>query len=603
MSYFGATDPNVNSTVPPRPPGGFQYDPRTDSWSNFFIDDDYYWTDLSSSFALFQRPNSPTLFQANIGDNTIVNLGMLKNHSFANVASWSLNPAIHGYPIKLVYGNNSIYQFGTQVDNNRTGALRYTITRIPLPSNPTTIDHFDQGLQVYQAPAMGNCTQGYISSSYYKDTLYVFCQGLDSDMEAGIGLVMTLTQNDAALDDAYETYIRRLSGAIIQPFDFLHSREAFVVNTPDDLTIQLVSLEPSDIGWTTAVSYYINITDPYGFPVRNQSSHVGAIVGGAVGGAIFIAIVVFCVIAWLRWPRWRRKLREKVLKMTNDDDENHGDNALRTAKGNNDKIEESPSDEIDTSGKILVTDDRELDDVMDVNTVYMKDIRFENHPKPGVVTSMNDTSSFHSGENGRAAHSEEMGSNSHTLRDSISTSASTASTTTNISREQTVEPKLPPIERLTHTPSAPYIYNLSPDGARPLKTTSSLPDVRQPQQQPVDVPGFDNTNFERSKEWTMESSQDDLTMDIAPPYSQDLYLSHLQTPSFPIPPTPTAPIFFSDAAEVPSTSTTTDSEAIAITENNQMSNSNETEPIYSPSIEQEDELERNNASRLSLRAS
>ncbi|KAF9143636.1 hypothetical protein BGX20_007097, partial [Mortierella sp. AD010] len=225
--------------------------------------------------------------------------------------------------------------------------------------------------------------------------------GVDDDMGPGIGMVMEFQDGknrSTGLNDAYGTYIPRLSGASIQPIDGSKGRFAFVVNTPDDYPMQTISLEKSDYGQTDSVEYNLNITAPYGFPVLPPPNHTAAIVGGTVGGVALFLVIGFLILARRRWPQWRRKLRAKIVKMMSVEDDDLDD---KSGLQGGTKIEEPsiPSD-VDVGGKILVTDDMELDDIVDVDKGYMQNVELGRHPRPAICTSLNkdDTLSQHSEE-------------------------------------------------------------------------------------------------------------------------------------------------------------------------------------------------------------
>ncbi|KAF9900248.1 hypothetical protein BX616_002649, partial [Lobosporangium transversale] len=96
MSYFNLTESSLPpNPFPKRPPGGLQYDPRNNHWSNFTLAPDYRWDDSTTSFTIFEWPGTSTLFQANIGTDNSVNIGKLVStdqglDQFVNVMSWTL---------------------------------------------------------------------------------------------------------------------------------------------------------------------------------------------------------------------------------------------------------------------------------------------------------------------------------------------------------------------------------------------------------------------------------------------------------------------------------------------------------------------------------
>ncbi|KAG0328659.1 hypothetical protein BGZ99_004929 [Dissophora globulifera] len=399
MSYFNLTDPTVvipdQYLLPRRKPGGFQYDPRNNRWSNFTLDPNYRWGDISATYALFQWPNTTTLYQANVGNSTTVNIGLLASDKdddskqFVSITSWDLDPSVYGYPSRLFFGNNILYQFGTLVANNKTGALRNTLTRIPLSGDAATFMLPDD-LPVYNATALDQCTPSFITANYYKDTLYVFCQGVDTDIEPGVGLVMKFRDGavrDTALSNFSETDFDRISGASIQPIggDNNQNRFAFVVNAPSGYSMEGMALDDADLGIVTSVGYYLNITEPYGFSITDPPNHTPAIIGGSVAGVLLLLAIAAYFLVRRRWPQWRRKLRAKIILMMSADDLNENPKFY--------KFEESSRQSFDSGrDKILVTDDMDLEGIVDVGTGYMQNVTFGQHPRP--AASYSATASF-----------------------------------------------------------------------------------------------------------------------------------------------------------------------------------------------------------------
>lgn len=296
----------------------------------------------------------------------------------------------YGYPSRLVYGNNVLYQFGTRLANNRTGKLDTILTRIPLSGS---LDSFmpPSNLQTYNASSMSDCAPGYLSTSFYQDILYVFCQGADGPIGPGPGIVMMFqdgpSYRDKALSPSYQTDIDRLSGAAIQPIggDVAGTQTpfAFIVNAPGYWTVQSISLENATFGDGSGVDFNINITAPYGDPHQEQSNNLPAIIGGSVvGGLLVIALTLYFVLR-KRWPVWRRKLGTRIVAAMMKDDHMEGSD-----KDCINKIED-PSSSVDLDGrdKILVTEDMEEHGI-DVSTGYMKEVGLEHHPRPAITTTM-----------------------------------------------------------------------------------------------------------------------------------------------------------------------------------------------------------------------
>ncbi|KAF9084445.1 hypothetical protein BGX29_002546, partial [Mortierella sp. GBA35] len=403
MSAFNLTDPDYpgNPNVPQRPSGGFQYNPHTTSWTNFGLAPDYLWGDVTDSFTVFAWPGTTTLVQANVGTTTTVSLGVMKTNAtgspqFVNAVSWTLDPTTHGYPSRLVYGNNVLYQFGTLVANNRTGQLDTIMTRIPLSGNLETFAP-PANLQRFNASSMSGCTPSYVSTSFYKDILYVFCQGIDTAIGPGQGIVMRFKDgpsgHDKALSPANQTDIGQLSGAAIQPIggtdDGKHDPFAFVVNAQGQSMMQGIWLGEANLGEGQWVDYNINITAPYGEEWTNPPNHTPAIIGGSVAGGLLVLALIFYFVLRKRWPGWRRKLRVKIVEAMMEED--HKDNSSDRDAIN--KIEERSSSSIynsfglDGRDKILVTEDMEESGI-DVSTGYMREVGLEQHPRPNIITTI-----------------------------------------------------------------------------------------------------------------------------------------------------------------------------------------------------------------------
>jgi hypothetical protein len=85
-------------TLPLIPTGGFQYDPRTGSWTELKASADYQWKgDPTTSFTIFSWPNTSTLYLAAIGNSSSINVGMLTPGAgnqtgpiFVNSFNWTL---------------------------------------------------------------------------------------------------------------------------------------------------------------------------------------------------------------------------------------------------------------------------------------------------------------------------------------------------------------------------------------------------------------------------------------------------------------------------------------------------------------------------------
>ncbi|KAF9343610.1 hypothetical protein BGX34_006563, partial [Mortierella sp. NVP85] len=161
-----------------REPGGFQYDPRTDSWKEFTLKQGYLWGDVKPSFTLFNWPNSSTLYHANIAQSAgAVNLGRLDPDSnmFINVKSWTLEPKVYGYPIYLVAGKDALYHFGTIVSDDRTGAFQTKLTKILLSGDNGISFTPPLNSPVLNVTSVNDCDLSKIEVKYYKEMIYMLC--------------------------------------------------------------------------------------------------------------------------------------------------------------------------------------------------------------------------------------------------------------------------------------------------------------------------------------------------------------------------------------------------------------------------------------------
>ncbi|KAI1316828.1 hypothetical protein EDD11_009406 [Mortierella claussenii] len=566
MSYFNLTDSTYNMTQPPkRPPGGLQYDPRSDTWSNFTLAPGYKWGDYSATFALFQWPGTSTLFQANIGSATKVNVGMLDvdeddSGKFENVFSYELNPAIYGYPSRLFFGNNVLYQFGTIVVNNRTGQLNNLMTRIPLSGNPATFKPPTNPI-LYNATSLNACATTYITGSYYKDTLYIFCQGVDSDLFLGVGGVILFKDSDNKTDSGlsafYDSDIDRFYGSTIQPIggadDGDLPRFAYMTNAPTGIPQIGIWLDPKEIGDVVSAGYDVNITNPYGDEfASDKSSRTHAIVGGSVGGGMVLLLLLAFFLIRRRWPQWRRQLKAKIVERlsphdSSDDHNNEGKDTDPINGGQSDKIEEPSIHSCDMDGrdKILVTEEME----MDLARGYMKDVALERHPRPTFVTTLNTDEEEEVLDDTavRIRHSMAMVplQTSASSRTELSDPAIGPRPASSGSSSSTALASMPHPLATTitiHNPSAPHLYTHA-DGT---KTSQSQLSTLMPSAH------IDSTKAQEAEDIKATARESALYEEAAPPYighyqeQQEMNLSSLTRPSFPLPPTPTAPSFITE---------------------------------------------------------
>ncbi|KAF9903508.1 hypothetical protein BX616_001606 [Lobosporangium transversale] len=424
MSYFNLTltDESYPRSRPTRAPGGLQYDPRSNRWSNFSIAPDYRWDDATANFILFNWPGTSTLFQATIGTANTINIGKLYSNGedfnmFSNIANWTLDPLIYGDPKWLFYGNNMLYQVGTYLYNNKTGALKTIMTQIPISGNPLVFQP-PTNPRVLKSDSLDTCDLSFLYGSYYKDTLYIFCQGQDGDSFAGFGGVSLYEDikdnngSDASLDGPYRYNLDQVKGASFQPIEGYYNEElkrfALMINSADGFPMVGLPLHQPFSAGATKVTYEINITDNYGTPFHlPENNNTGAIIGGSVvGGLISLALMMYLLVRW-RWPQWQRWLKSKILQILSADDseeelgprgkhslngDDSSDNMDRPgARENVNKIEDPLLQNYDFDGrdKVLATENGMSTNAIDTATAYMQGVPLQRHPRPTFFTTLN----------------------------------------------------------------------------------------------------------------------------------------------------------------------------------------------------------------------
>ncbi|KAI1317404.1 hypothetical protein EDD11_008468 [Mortierella claussenii] len=419
-------------------PGGFQYDPRTREWSNFTLAADYRWGDFSATFTLFTWPGTDVLYQANIAQSAIstINLGMLTKKEdgtgvFVNSGSWALDLNTHGYPQRLVFGDDVLYQFGSIVSDNRTGVFKTIVTRIPL-AGPNGTDFIPPtNLATLSTTENRNCSSDDTYSEFGRDILYLICQS-KSRLSArydtlgmifrfrndGAGnLVMDPVQKMDYYPSQYSGYLvswNKSSTWLYMPSDFMPASFQ-----------RMFYLEGPNSGQYESVLYDINISEPLaiGDTPYDYYSPEPSMTLPITLGVIFAFLVIagaFFFVAhrrWPRfkvvtWPRWKRAIKVKIIEFLTRGDDEHTVNYLENehigAKNTTrdqgpryDKIEELSTHNLkldDVEGKILVTADMELSDledaeqkVLDVDTGYMQDVQLVYHPRPAIAISLSAT--------------------------------------------------------------------------------------------------------------------------------------------------------------------------------------------------------------------
>ncbi|KAF9160764.1 hypothetical protein BGX21_002660 [Mortierella sp. AD011] len=517
------------SPAPPTPEG-FQYDPRTNAASSFTLSADYHWGDVDNTFALFTWPNTTLLYLANIADpsNGTINLGMLKKNedgssTFVNAGGWTLDPNTYGYPRKLGFGQDSIYQFGSIVANNMTGAFKSLLTRIPLSGPNGTVFSPPTNLPVYEIDNFNNCSYTDSSMRPYRDMLYFICEATDATDTGPVERTYLFKYNTTgviSINPGGTASESRFMSNGFQPISGGGNSSVWVYAPP-----RWMSLDPNIIGAfkpedTLAL---VNITESFeSYP--KYIRHTDPTTYISIGVSVFVLLVI-AIIVWRNWrhvvkfrtqiwPRWKRKIKAKIIDFASRIDDGDDGSKISDADGSLgsgtryeksdptiNKIEEMPMQLIDAEEghKILVTPDMDLSDldevtitaaslpppaVVDVNVGYMMAVNLDTHPRPAVVMTLSDDSIL---GNGRLDNSSE--NNLNLLRPDFTVSFALLS-------------------------SASRNIDVSTEHQKQYTTPSEV--------KVGDIPSED-------------------TEDYAPPYIHADDLSMLPTPSFPSPAIPSAP--------------------------------------------------------------
>ncbi|KAF9585034.1 hypothetical protein BGW38_004163 [Lunasporangiospora selenospora] len=407
MSYFNTTESILNVTSVPNPqqplPGGVQYTPSTDTWSKFTLSSDYKWKDDGDTFDLFQWPNTTTLYQANIGvgaSQNMVNIGYLSedgSNQFVNSESWGLDPLVYGYPVNVVFGKDALYQFGTFVANNKTGALNTMLTRIPIgddylfqPENRTIIN----------ATSISACDTASLTAKFFNDTLYIICH-MDAwfPFEVSLFYYRDGPNRDKAVSEPVVLAGSEVYSSLMQPIGGGNGHTPFAYLT-SIVNVIGVTLRPGVLGTFEQLDIVVNITDPFGYNDHGptKKNYVGAIVGGTLAGVFLLMVLILYRPAKRRWPRWKARLREKIIAMVSEDrEEDTQEYPLQDMDKDAAKIEAQDADEnTEDQGKILVTSEADLEGAVDLANIhstdygYLAEVGLEHHPRPAVVTSFSE---------------------------------------------------------------------------------------------------------------------------------------------------------------------------------------------------------------------
>ncbi|KAF9430263.1 HOG (high osmolarity glycerol) pathway protein [Entomortierella beljakovae] len=426
--------PNENSET--RPPGGYQFDFAAKSWLSFTLSSDYQWGDILNTFTLFKWPNTSDIYQANIAQSSTgtVNLGMLKTNDdgtkvFVNSGRWELNPNLYGYPVKLGFGNNEIYQIGSIVSDARTGEFRSQLTRIPLSGSNGTVFNPPEYLSTYPILEYKNCTPSKTAVRHAGSSIYTFCQSFEVNQYRSSPIVFT-SIDDSSNGTTVDAVTSPNDGFLpischLQIFDDAVNSNIWGY---DPVSLSGVNLSKPMFGSLfSAYDNSIVISESYNDPLYYEHVDPYGIskltIGLSVGIPLFI-ILIISLLVWRYWPKvrevarklawsnWKRDFKAKIIeivsKIDDGDIKDTKDRDGGTSESVNsfellpDKIEEIPLQfiEHDDEGKILVTPDMDLGDLeneaemterpvaLDVDRGYMQSVNLGSHPRPAIATSL-----------------------------------------------------------------------------------------------------------------------------------------------------------------------------------------------------------------------
>lgn len=172
--------------------------------------------------------------------------------------------------------------------------------------------------------------------------------------------------------------------------------------------------------WTFDHTFHrISITEPYGSVPDDLPYLTPAITAGVISGVLALVLIILGLLFYFlrrhygrgfmsaAWTRWKRKIMTKILEILSKDEENLEEAKKGTFDKRNtersqdqeseyDKIEDGSkqSFELQGIGKILVTPDMELSGLVEITPKQeagSDQIRFHEHPRPTIVTSLSRT--------------------------------------------------------------------------------------------------------------------------------------------------------------------------------------------------------------------
>ncbi|KAK3814945.1 MAG: hypothetical protein J3Q66DRAFT_202800, partial [Benniella sp.] len=397
MSNYTSSD-NLKSG--PQEARGLQYDPRTDSWKDITPGPGYQWGNAESSFTLFSWPDgnaSPssshsTVYHASFAQptNGKVRLGMLEQGSdtFVNVTSWTLDPLIYGYPFHVIAGQDTLYQFGELVTDNRPGAIRTIVTKIPLSGNVTSFSP-PSSPQYQEVPTLKACNTSTTIAKYYEKSIYIFCSpaGYNSPYNRGGRYLLIFNDlgKNVSENPPYDTGSGFFDG-IFQPFrNDDYSRPWIYLASFSEQSELRFDVDRARWKYGARVGA-VNIAEPYGYTNTHPPDYTSAITAGVVIGVL---IILGLLAFFLRrrygpkfmsetWPRWKKKITIKIIEILEAlrrYAEGHEETGKGTLDRQQNKIEYGSTE--DFEGKILVTPDMDLSDLIDPNRSQTQQVESE----------------------------------------------------------------------------------------------------------------------------------------------------------------------------------------------------------------------------------
>ncbi|KAF9901139.1 hypothetical protein EC991_006454 [Linnemannia zychae] len=366
MSNFSGN--NASPEYPPdsqriRQPGGIQYNPTNNQWSEFGLSPGYLWGNVSATFDLFSWPGTSTLYQVNIGkvSTGLINLGMLPDDSAVTLTPVS---------------KSSLIQLSQFKDGDKGLSS-------PSSGAGPGIDNLIQPIEQDQGSGSSSLPWIFMGNPY--------------------GLA-----NEITIDPFGNPQL------LNNPRTYIYIKEPYGLELPDFTPYDDSVNNTPAITAGIVVGVMVILAAVLYLPVRRR------LPGWREKWAFFKAQT------WPRWKRRVRLKLIEILRDDNDtNNKSHDEEALAgktviSKDGGadvnefNNKFEEHRMTSLDLEGcdKILVTDDMDLSSLsnmpaMDVATGYMNGVRLETHPRPGVVTTLTGSANRSHGSSSSSSSSKD----------------------------------------------------------------------------------------------------------------------------------------------------------------------------------------------------